>query len=782
MDFLPFPKGLQNGVFVPDLGGPEYDNAGFKDYPQRQGWQIEKLLEGDIIGARDEWNEYSQIVMHDIPQDQLPDTGEALIKAVTGPFIQTWLFFGLFHEALSRPVFRKECSFITTDHAGSRERCLSAQSLFAEFLERKEQIKDDLAWCASMSSCLREAAWALENLDRVSMTLGGSIIPGISHLALCILVNSLDDHSVIICQPHIPAANATVHHCRWFEQVLLDDGWCPNLVKRLRTDLGMEGLYYASLANFVDRDRSHDACTDSACTAYNHLASEIYHFQHSILHCPCKDEDCSHLTDGCICAKPINMDSAASEAAAVVEKGQTPILSLVYEDSSLKVKVTPFRVGIKYIAISHVWSDGMGNPYCNSLPLCQIQALDYFAGKARSCSTDGEPTYFWIDTICVPRAPDALRWNAIAAMCDTYRNAECVLVICRELSSIPLPSTPDEIFVRIFCCKWMTRLWTLQEGALAARLAFQFADHAIDYDYLDDRMMAALLNSTTTSHLLGNRANRSLSSVTSIISSESLDHMQADDRQKVYSSLWSALRHRATSRRSDEAICAAILLGVNLDPVLDAPGEKKMEVFWTNQDEVPTGILWVNGPRMNIDSLHWAPESLLNHNTWALSFLDKGSWASRCSDGLLFQGIEGFSLVNVPLPQMTNSVLEFYDIRSEVTYHIIRMENVGNAQWSELARYWTNCALLWHHPPTPEMFTAGSLLSCDEFDEMTKPERRRARWLAQVSVSVKGGEWDQLLLQGQPEFLDAKVVTQTLPVTIVPTVHYIQHDTKWCIW
>lgn len=782
MDFLALPKGLRNGTYVPDLGGPEYDNLGFKDYPRRQGWHIETLLKGDIVGARDEWDIYSQRVMHDVPQDEMPETDEDLIKAVTGPFIQTWLFFGLFHETLNRPVYWKECSLTLKDHTGSAKRYLSAQRLFADFLERKEQIKDDVAWCARISSCLREAAWALENLDRISVTLGGYIIPGIAHLALGVLVNTLDDHSVILCQPHIRAANASVGRCRWFEQGLLDDGWCPNLVKRLRTDLGIEGLYYASLINFVDGDRSHNACTDSACIAYNHVANETYFFQHSIPYCPCKDRNCSHLAENCICSDPSNMEGAASEAAAVVEKGQTPLLSLVKGDSGLKVSITPFHHGINYVAISHVWSDGMGNPYQNSLPLCQIQALDYYVGKARCCPTNDEPAYFWIDTICVPRAPDALRWKAIAAMRDTYRDAECVLVICRELSSIPLPSTPDEVFVRIFRSKWMTRLWTLQEGALAARLAFQFADHAIDYDYLDDLMMAALLKSTSTSHLVGNRANRSLSSITSIISSDSLERGQENERQKIYSSLWSALRHRATSRRSDEAICAAILLGVKLDPVLDSPNDEKMKAFWMNQDEVPTGVLWVNGPRMDIDSLRWAPESLLDDRTWALSFPDRGSWASRSSKGLGFQGIEGFSLINVPRPAMPNSILEFHDTRIEANYHIARMENVGNPQWTELADHWINCALLWREPPASDNFTAGILLSYNDLDEKTETGNRRARWLAQVVVSVKGGEWDQLLLEGQPDFLNGKITTQALPVTIVPSVHYIPPDTKWCIW
>ena len=84
-----------------------------------------------------------------------------------------------------------------------------------------------------------------------------------------------------------------------------------------------------------------------------------------------------------------------------------------------------------------------------------------------------------------------------------------VLVICQELSSIELPSTADEILVRIFQCKWMTPLWTLQKGALAAKLSFQFSDYAIEYGYLDD-LMTASMEDNTTLRLVRNRANVSL--------------------------------------------------------------------------------------------------------------------------------------------------------------------------------------------------------------------------------------------------------------------------------
>jgi hypothetical protein len=73
-----------------------------------------------------------------------------------------------------------------------------------------------------------------------------------------------------------------------------------------------------------------------------------------------------------------------------------------------------------YIAISHVWSDGLRNPRINALPRCQILRLrDLVANlpRMRAANTDEtadtnvqdnisvpqrQHLLIWIDTLCVP--------------------------------------------------------------------------------------------------------------------------------------------------------------------------------------------------------------------------------------------------------------------------------------------------------------------------------------------------------------------------------------------
>jgi len=60
----------------------------------------------------------------------------------------------------------------------------------------------------------------------------------------------------------------------------------------------------------------------------------------------------------------------------------------------------------------------------------------------------------------------------------TYESARKVLVLDSELEVASIDTSPEELLMRISCCGWMRRLWTLQEGALAKELFFQFKERA----------------------------------------------------------------------------------------------------------------------------------------------------------------------------------------------------------------------------------------------------------------------------------------------------------------
>lgn len=55
-----------------------------------------------------------------------------------------------------------------------------------------------------------------------------------------------------------------------------------------------------------------------------------------------------------------------------------PLLNITQTDEdleSLQVEVVAHTPDTRYVAISHVWADGLGNPMGNSLPTCQLSYI-----------------------------------------------------------------------------------------------------------------------------------------------------------------------------------------------------------------------------------------------------------------------------------------------------------------------------------------------------------------------------------------------------------------------
>jgi hypothetical protein len=149
----------------------------------------------------------------------------------------------------------------------------------------------------------------------------------------------------------------------------------------------------------------------------------------------------------------------------------------------------------RYVAISHVWADGLGNAFENGLPTCQLRMLQtYFAQIARHTSTltaftmGTTNTLFWMDTLCIPMqtAPPAIpipenvledvKEKAIDTMNIVYSSSSHTLVLDAEMRMIPMAANHATKLAYIQCCGWTTRSWTLQEGCLPPSTVYAFSD------------------------------------------------------------------------------------------------------------------------------------------------------------------------------------------------------------------------------------------------------------------------------------------------------------------
>ncbi|KAK0201162.1 hypothetical protein DFS33DRAFT_1112154 [Desarmillaria ectypa] len=215
------------------------------------------------------------------------------------------------------------------------------------------------------------------------------------------------------------------------EKAMLSDEWCPLTIRIISEQACV--LSYASTRRPYVRDAiGHQKCRRNACVI-NTIDTSSYSNKHTMEAC------------ACVYSKP-----PLEQVAGSLERGAIPVvyqLPINNNMSSCSASQT------SYIAISHLWADGLGSTTEVGLPTCQINRL---AGIARRLIPSGA---FWMDALCIPERRDT-RKRAIGLMAQTYRNADAVLVIDAGIRSCSLYAPPEERLLRILSSGWMQRLWS----------------------------------------------------------------------------------------------------------------------------------------------------------------------------------------------------------------------------------------------------------------------------------------------------------------------------------
>jgi len=267
----------------------------------------------------------------------------------------------------------------------------------------------------------------------------------------------------------------------------------------------------------------------------------------------------------------------------------------------------------------------------------------------------------------------------ITQMAKVYSSASHVLVLAAELLSIKLPSTPDEALFRIFFSRWNTRLWGMQEAALAGDLVFQFSDKAVRYNALTNAMKIARADITDHSRFIVEQATMALNDVVKLRSRSTASELLSDH-------FWSELQNRSTSRPLDVAISGSILLDSDVSRVLKAPDDEKMKTFWSCQKRVPASVLWVDGPRLKEDGLRWATSNLLDPEA-ASSILLTSPAAEPTDDRLLFDGVEAILMENFALPKHDRHLFRFALPGTPQKYVLMKTPGPTDT-WTEPKELW----------------------------------------------------------------------------------------------
>jgi hypothetical protein len=269
-----------------------------------------------------------------------------------------------------------------------------------------------------------------------------------------------------------------------------------------------------------------------------------------------------------------------------------------------------YRPGLRYVAISHVWADGLGNVTENSLPQCQ---LEHLCNLIQALYPESQSIYMWIDTLCVPVRRHAAtcsrtigtltcRKVAIGRLKQTYEDADKVLVLDWEIQQSRGNVSAEESLMRVVISAWMKRLWTYQEARLSKSLYIQFCDSAVKLNNM-------LFNLNICDHqVLWVEIGDSILGTTGIVGD------LAESKKIAF--IWNSLQGRSTSNAGDEAVCLAVMLGLDTREILDIPDDKRMLKLFSMMEIFPSQILFMPGPRMQECGYGWAPTSFLNRRQW----------------------------------------------------------------------------------------------------------------------------------------------------------------------
>ncbi|KAI5837088.1 hypothetical protein DFP73DRAFT_569385 [Morchella snyderi] len=590
--------------------GVPYDHRpdGFRDFPSRGGW-----------------------LLHDDPDKQEygrldgSDSAEMVTEKVA--FYQAWLFFGLLSETsvLYGLDVDIEAEFLIEGASGGKVIHTEALNRLPAQWSRAAQQYDD--WRARHSQVLDLLTYVNTRMFGLRQFGGRGRLHSFEDCQVLLAVE-MAFRAVLLTlaqsglykdenlRPLLAVKRGTYQLRMWTtsHQALRKFNMCRSEWRMLKAlDRELPYIFFLTLLE-RNRTQDHGDCTDFRC-----MADQIDEATYKVVHV---DEECR-------CA---SVEVDVQKVCEFLESGKIPLIAV---DDNLGVRIVSDE---NFVAISHVWSHGLGNPNMNALPLCQlrrlrtaISALDSSNPDLHLRSTTSDTYAFWMDTLCIPVSPDlkAYRKKAIALMGKTYHCATAVLVLDRSLKQLTSTSTSlIQQCLWLLICGWLRRLWTLQEAALARTLFLDLQDGPTSYMRPDDP--SALIANRLRRERLTPAPMKDL--ISDILLTRELEllikrriplarHIREEsthpDHPTPYQYLAAATESRCTSKLKDEPLILATIMGhENVAAMLQEPDiSKRMGMWHVAMRSIPTDIIFLDNQIVTLPyaPFRWAPTSLMEY-------------------------------------------------------------------------------------------------------------------------------------------------------------------------
>ena len=337
-------------ILIPYVCKDEYDGKDFLDYPSRIG-----LPSLQVVGIYPGCLSYAD-------SKHLHSKSNEFIES----FYQTWLFFGLVHEILG-PLYDVN-DFVSVGIINdSKVKVLSTSKLNMKLEQWVVLVQnggvDPLLTYNHIAQCLRSAHATLLNTRpdfnqhlKVSLVSLAQNLGYATSKAFNVAWGDGAENN------KIPLTWARLIDKKYWISLLTASGWCISQIDvMLDTSSSLSTLNFLACCNKTGIEERHSHCNRRQCTAYQNDPSN-YQVRH-------RDPD-----QHCACEE---LRIEQHELAGILQSGSLPLIRIHDPGalSELRADLLSSQSSSRYVAISHVWADGLGNPRANALPRCQLSYL-----------------------------------------------------------------------------------------------------------------------------------------------------------------------------------------------------------------------------------------------------------------------------------------------------------------------------------------------------------------------------------------------------------------------
>ncbi|KAL8948271.1 MAG: hypothetical protein Q9222_005530 [Ikaeria aurantiellina] len=634
--------------------------SSFWRYPERRGWCS--------AGSRSWWTTCS---------------------SETARRAQEWMYFELLSRFLGERINTKMLSRQSSDGKARLLDSSALPQLLTRWMTKHSESRQTGNQVGSGTSAKAASVVPLSLLDQVVFEctyLDNLPEPSKStSLAISILVNTLATAIHTLAGQGLTERSTlwTLDRSFLLEKRFLENSWCAYQVAQLWGRYSSSTMYYLSS---LPRQRTfggmeHGRCSKSQC-AVTSIDPATYEHQHV--------EACSADGDPCRMA-----GVRSSDVAACIRGGRIPLIKFEESiDGALRPCLVESDKTSRYVAISHVWSGGLGNVKSNAMFTCQLRKIQALLQTLRDDAADDldrdlgirktqglkrvikesvglkpapePPLMLWIDTLCVPvgHEEEDARQRAIAQMAQIYVEAQCVLVLDPELQTIDHKGLPDQdIFAYTLCSSWNSRSWTFQEACVARVFYLQFSDGycAIDNKWhkffraFDERVAidASALEYGERRFDMGDflllevsNWFRTMPVMTKVRGYDARTLMSKSEDWENIVRVWNGLRTRSTTKTDDLYGIIAIMVDLSAYEILQLKPEERMKAILRSQSTLPMSLLYQTCDKLRDTDgkLTWAPSNIAGRQL----DMDSG-YMKMQDDGMLIQ-IDGTDPVDQAWP------------------------------------------------------------------------------------------------------------------------------------